>query len=102
MTALVALLSILAVWRVTHMLQDEEGPFGVFYRLEALIAKLPNKVGGIYSGFHCFYCLSMWVALPFAAILAPWPNGITEFIIYWFSLSAGAVFINLVHSKLEQ
>jgi hypothetical protein len=81
------------------MLQDEEGPFGVFSRLQAWAASRADKVGGINHGFYCFYCLSMWVAVVPALFLS---DGNIAFWAYWFALSAGAVFLNLVHNKLEQ
>lgn len=77
------------------MLQEEEGPFGVFSRFQAWAAKRPDKVGGINHGFYCFYCFSMWVALPVSVLYA---NNLSQLFLYWFGLSAGAIFIN----KLEQ
>lgn len=77
------------------MLQDEDGPFGVFARLQAKVAKRPDTVGGINQGFFCFYCLSMWVAL-LPALLLAWTFGC--FILLWFGISALAILIN----KLEQ
>lgn len=99
MIVFMTLLSMLAVWRATHMLQEEAGPFGVFARLQAWIASKPDKVGGLNDGFFCFYCLSMWVALPFAVILA---HGIASFFIYWLALSAGALLVQLVHNVLDK
>ncbi len=49
----------LAVWRLTHLLYAENGPFGVLARL--------RRMGG--ELFDCFYCLSVWVAAPLAIAL---------------------------------
>jgi hypothetical protein len=96
---MLVVITVFAIWRVTHMLQDEEGPFGVFSRLQAWAASRPDKVGGINHGYFCFYCLSMWVALIPALVLT---EGMLSFWVYWFGLSAGAVLVNLIHNKLEQ
>jgi hypothetical protein len=57
-------LAALAVWRVTHLLAREDGPWDVLIRLRRGLgtAMLGSLVG-------CFYCLSVWVALPFAFFL---------------------------------
>lgn len=92
------LIASLAVWRFTHMLQDEDGPFAIFARLQAWAARRPDKVGGINQGFFCFYCLSIWVAFLPALAIAWDFSGFIGFILLWFALSASAVLIN----KLEQ
>lgn len=87
---MLTLLAMLATWRITNMLQDENGPFGVFARLQAWVAKRPDKPGSLNDGFFCFYCLSVWVALPVAFFVGNW-NTVGEFIIYWLAISAGAI-----------
>jgi hypothetical protein len=75
----------LAVWRVTHLLQAEDGPWNLLVRLRRLAG----------SGFwgqllDCFYCLSMWVALPVALLLATsWREGV----LLWLGLSGGAILL---------
>lgn len=85
---------MLATWRITNMIQDENGPYGVFSRLQAWAARKPDTPGSIGDGFFCFYCLSVYVAFPFALLLA----FNKYFILYWFAISAGAIFL----FKLEQ
>ena len=48
-----------ATWRVAHLLAFEDGPF-------ALIARLRAAAGRFGGVLDCFYCLSLWVAAPFA------------------------------------
>ena len=80
-------LSALAVWRITHCLHLEHGPWGVLSRARALAAQL--RLGDLFT---CFYCLSLWTAAPVAFWLAAgWPGRI----IGWLSLSASAVLIEL-------
>jgi hypothetical protein len=73
---------MLATWRLTHLLWAEDGP------LDAL-AHLRRAAGGGALGrlLDCFYCTSLWVALPLAALLAGhWLQGLLG----WLGLSGGA------------
>ncbi len=54
-------LATLATWRVTHLLAEEDGPGDAVIRLRARAGE--SWVGGLMD---CFYCLSVWVAAPFA------------------------------------
>lgn len=75
-------LGVLAVWRVTHLLNGEDGPGDILVKL--------RRLGG--DGFwgrllDCFYCLSLWVAAPAAVLLAgDW----LERGFLWLALSGGA------------
>jgi hypothetical protein len=75
-------LGVLAVWRVTHLLTAEDGPFRV-------IARLRRAAGRSFLGLllDCFYCLSLWVAAPFASWIAG--NG-PYWGLVWLALSGGA------------
>ena len=58
------LLGTLAVWRITHLLQAEDGPWDV-------VVHLRRRAGTGFWGqlLDCFYCLSVWIAAPFAVYL---------------------------------
>jgi hypothetical protein len=76
-------LGILAVWRVTHLLNAEDGPWDVLARFRGLFG---HSVGGAL--LDCFYCLSLWIAAPFAWWLGgDWK----ERLLLWPALSAGAI-----------
>jgi Protein of unknown function (DUF1360) len=78
-------LSILCVWRITHLLHAEDGPGDLFVRLR-------RRAGGGFWGrlLDCFYCLSMWVALPFAYLAGVnWK----ERLFLWLASSAGAILL---------
>jgi hypothetical protein len=83
------LLAALAVWRVTHLLHAEDGPFDVFVRLSA-------KLGEGFWGklLDCFYCLSIWIAAPAALLLGRYW---LERLLLWLALSAAAIFIERLH-----
>jgi len=76
---------ILCVWRVTHLLVVEDGPWGI-------MAKLQRRAG---SGFwaellNCFYCLSLWTAAPLAYWLG---ESWRERLLLWPALSGGAILL---------
>lgn len=76
---------VLAVWRVTHLLWGEDGPGDLFVRLRRLAGR-----GFVGRLLDCFYCVSLWVALPFAYVLgADWD----ERALLWLGLSGGAVLL---------
>ena len=78
-------LGILATWRVTHLLHAEDGPW-------ALMATLRRRLGNGFWGqlTDCFYCLSMWIALPLAYAIG---QGARDRLLLWPALSAGAILL---------
>lgn len=84
-------LGVLGVWRVTHLLHAEDGPWGSLHRLRA--AATGWAVGDVLG---CFWCASLWVAAPFALAGRGW----RERLALWPALSAGAILIQeaLEHS----
>jgi hypothetical protein len=78
-------LGALGVWRVTHLLTAEDGPGDVLVRLR-------RSIGNGFWGalFDCFYCLSLWTAVPFALLLAA---GWREGLLCWLAFSAGAILL---------
>jgi hypothetical protein len=51
----------LILWRATHLFNVEEGPFGIVTRLRVSAGN--GFIGGLLD---CFYCLSLWLAIPVA------------------------------------
>ncbi len=76
------ILCTLAVWRVAHLLASEDGPFDIAIRLRKLAGE-----GFFGSLLDCFYCLSLWIAIPFAFVLCTdWTTGVVT----WLALSGAA------------
>jgi hypothetical protein len=75
-------LCLLAVWRLTHLLSQEDGPFDVVIRFRKLLGH-----GFFGSLLDCFYCLSIWISVPFVFFLC---DGWTEGIVVWLALSGGS------------
>jgi hypothetical protein len=85
------ILAILAVWRLTHLLQAEDGPWDIVVRLRRVAGN-----GGAGKVMDCFYCLSLWIAMPFGFLLAErW----SERVLLWLALSAGAILLQRVSHK---
>ena len=74
--------SVLAVWRLTHLLTAEDGPWHVSVGLR-------RWAGDGFWGtlLDCFQCLSVWISAPIAAWLGEtWISGRC-----WPALSGGAI-----------
>lgn len=80
--ALQLCIAVLATWRVCHLFAHEDGPFD-------LIVRLREPLGDSFAGrlLDCAYCLSLWVAMPFAYLLA---NGWRDGLPLWLAISGGA------------
>jgi len=85
--------AVLAVWRMTHLLAAEDGPFDVFARLRRVLGT--SWMGRLMD---CFYCLSLWVSAP-----AAWLAGRTwnERGWLWLALSGGAILLERATTKQE-
>jgi hypothetical protein len=87
------IISILVVWRITHLVQGEDGPWNLIVRLRQWVGQ------GFWSGLlDCFYCLSLWVAVP-AAVLTG--QGWKQRLVLWPALSAGAIILERISSRHE-
>jgi hypothetical protein len=75
-------LAVLATWRVTHLLANEDGPADVIVRFRALLGR--SILGQLMD---CFNCLSLWIAAPAALFVSRRP---VEWIFCWLALSGGA------------
>ncbi len=84
-------IAVLATWRVAHLVAGENGPFDI-------IVKLRMRAGNGFAGqlMDCPYCLSLWIAAPFAFMLA---NTFAAWIAAWLAISGGA---SLVENAVER
>jgi hypothetical protein len=79
------LLGVLCTWRLTHLLQAEDGPWDVSVRLR-------RAAGGGFFGrlLDCFYCLSLWIAFPVAWMIR---QNVFDLALLWPALSGGAILL---------
>ena len=88
------LLAALAAWRLTHLFAEEDGPWDLIVRLRAKLGS--NILGRLMD---CFYCLSLWTAIPFALWLSiDW----ITLLIQWPALSGAACLLERLTRKKEQ
>ena len=85
------ILASLAVYRVSRMITDEEGPFMVFSKVRGWFP--PTTWLG--RGLECIMCVSVWIALPVAAYLDPG----RDWWLTWLALSAVTVIIRKWEQK---
>jgi hypothetical protein len=88
------LIAALSVWRLTHLLEAEDGPWDVSVRIR-------RAAGDGFLGhlLDCFYCLSLWIALPMAWILH---RDAIEFALLWPGLSGAAILLERATAKPDQ
>src|ERR1041385_2935020 len=78
-------LGTLSVWRITHLLQAEDGPWNLMVRLRHLVGN------GFWGALlDCFACTSVWVAAPVGVWLG---KSWAERLLLWLSFSAGAMLL---------
>jgi len=75
----------LTTWRATHLLHAEDGPWNVVVRLRAAAG-----TGLLGEMMDCFYCLSLWFALPVALLIG---TGWLDRLLLWPALSAAAILL---------
>jgi hypothetical protein len=76
------LLAVLATWRITHLLANEDGPLDAIYKLRAVLGK--SMAGSLMD---CFKCLSLWIAVPAACFVTRVPM---TWVVVWLAVSGSA------------
>jgi hypothetical protein len=89
--ALQFLIITLAIWRITHLFQAEDGPWDIIFKLRK---SLGNGILG--SLMDCFYCLSIWISLPFGFYFG---TNWLQRIILWFAFSGASVLLQKFSTK---
>jgi hypothetical protein len=75
-------LCILAAWRLTHLIVAEDGPWDIVVRVRA---RLGDSMAGRIM--DCFYCSSVWIAVPFAFVMT---RDILGWLVSWLAISGAA------------
>jgi hypothetical protein len=84
-------LGTFSVWRITHLFNAEDGPWDVMVRFRRLLGD------GFFGKLtDCFYCLSVWVSLPFAAVLG---QSYLEKFMLWWAMSGAAILLQRFSEK---
>lgn len=82
-------LASLAVWRISHLLALEDGPFD-------LIVRLRIRLGEAGRVLDCFYCMSLWVAALMALFVSPTGQG---WWCIWLALSGAAGLLHRIGQR---
>jgi len=82
------ILAVLATWRITHLLANEDGPGDLIARVRAYLG---NRIWGRLM--DCFHCLSLWVAVPMALFISWRP---VEILFTWLALSGAACLLERI------
>ena len=85
------ILAVLATWRVTHLLANEDGPADIIFRLRRWLGHGPAG-----SLMDCFNCLSLWIAAPAALLLSAQP---LMWVASWLAVSGGACLLERLSEK---
>jgi hypothetical protein len=87
------MLGIICVWRVTHLLHAEDGPWD-------LLVHMRRVAGAGFWGrlLNCFYCLSLWIAALFSLVLA---EGWKERLLLWPAMSGAAILLERATSNMD-
>ncbi len=88
-------ISVLACWRLVYLITEEHGPYNILLRMRVWAHKRDID----WINVDCAYCMSVWLAVPFAIYLA---KDFWQFLIYWFAIAGGTVFFQLLHNKYEE
>lgn len=84
---------VVVVWRLTHLISQEDGPFDIIIRVRKLFG---NSVIG--KLMDCFYCLSVWIGCG-VAFYAGWEGGAEEIIILTFYYSGASLLLEKLTNK---
>jgi len=80
----ILVLSVLAVYRISHMLTREDGPFDIFIGFRHRIGQ-HNWIG---RGMNCVLCVSFW--------LSALTGFVPGWLLLWFGIAGAVTFIHKV------
>jgi hypothetical protein len=81
-------LAILATWRITHLLTDEDGPADIAVRFRTWVRD--SLIGRMLD---CFLCTSVWVSLPLALFVT---RVFPDVLVAWWAISGGACLLERI------
>lgn len=79
---------VFAIYRVSYMIAQEEGPFGIFAFIQGKTAKQSNW---FERGMNCLMCISFWLSLLASLYLS---QSVVQFFLYWFSIAGGVLVLH--------
>lgn len=101
------LLVVMATWRATHMLTNEDGPFDVFAKLRSIVGvrydtfSVPYPTNGIAGAFLCVECMSVWISFVGALFSPFYTADVRSYIVNALALSAFVIVLDNLISRME-
>ena len=89
---MIFIIILLAVWRITHLFQAEDGPFDLIYKLRLFVGD-----GFFGKLMDCFYCLSIWVSIIPAIYFG---FSAASILLLTFAFSGGAILLEKLTNKI--
>lgn len=87
------ILSSFAVYRVSRMLAQEDGPFEIFKRTRDWSFKKYNN-HWVVTGIHCVLCISFWISIiPAICFGYYFYLNVPEIFLLWFGIAGIVVFL---------
>ena len=96
------LIVALAVWRVSSLLVNEDGPFDIFAKIRYWVGVRFNQLSEPYGinviskGLTCVWCTSVWISGVGAIFISA---NILEYIVLVMALSAAAIVIECIVNR---
>jgi hypothetical protein len=96
MTPFEFLVASLAVYRMSLLLSEEDGPAWIFRKLR----NVPPKKSSLHKGIRCVFCVSVWMASLVTAFLW-WIDKVPaqETFLTGMALSGAAIALNQTFTK---
>jgi hypothetical protein len=84
-------IAAIGVWRISHLLTLEDGPWRMFARLRHAVRH--HRWSDLLD---CLYCTSIWVAIPFASMLS---HGVRDWLLLSPALSGAAILLERIATR---
>lgn len=83
-------LAVLAVYRLATDLAWEDGPFDAYGTLRGRVLTRYGKDDWRSAGVSCPICISFWLSIPLAFVVAPWD---ATLVLYWLGIAGAAALL---------
>ena len=87
----VFVLAVLATWRITHLVAEEDGPFDSILKLRSILGT--STFGALMD---CFECVSLLIAIPLAFLVGHSPLG---GVLAWLAISGAACLLERLGAR---
>lgn len=99
------IIAILATYRLSQLLPEDDGPLFIFTRLRGYTARKAEKSGdplglwsNIDSGINCVYCCGLYAALLVVALVMT-QNFYANLFLLWFAIAGGQTLIERLSKR---